>query len=248
MVFAAGLGTRLRPLTDTMPKALVPVSGEPLLGHVLRNLSSAGMEEAVVNVHHFAPMIKDWVRDNDCGLPVKISDESGELLDTGGGILNARRLLEAPLPGGTDRFLVHNVDILSNLDIKDFCEKFSSWSPVAVLVVSPRKTSRYLLFDPEDMRLLGWTNIETGEVRSPYPDIDLSRCIRLAFAGIHLLSRDIFPAFGEFGFEGKFSIMDFYIRACGKLDIRGYVPDGFRMIDVGKKGSVEEAEEFLQSL
>ena len=171
MIFAAGLGTRLRPLTDSMPKALVPVCGKPLLQIVIDRLVSFGIRDIVVNVHHFAGMIEDYLASHPVpGVKVRISDEREQLMDTGGGILHAENLL------GADRFLVHNVDIISDLDLEWLDSSVRS-DALATLAVSERKTSRYLLFD-DDMRLKGWTNISTGEVRSPYPDLDPSRCRR----------------------------------------------------------------------
>ena len=154
MIFAAGLGTRLKPLTDTMPKALVRVGGQPLLWHVIMKLKKAGYERMVVNVHHFANQIVDYLAAHDhFGLDIRISDETEALLETGGGIKKALPLFDPESP-----ILIHNVDILSNLDLNALP------MDAPLLVVSERKTKRYLMFDDE-MRLQGWTNIETGEVK-----------------------------------------------------------------------------------
>ena len=185
MVFAAGLGTRLKPITNTIPKALVPVCGQPLLAHVIEKLAAAGYDEIVVNVHHFAEKIKEYLSSNDFGVKILISDESDLLLETGGGILHARNYLE-----GQEPFLVHNVDILSNLDLEWFRGQ-SRPGALANLLVSERKTQRYLLFN-DDMCLVGWTNLATGEVRSPFPGLDIEKCRRYAFAGIHNISPEIF--------------------------------------------------------
>ena len=190
MVFAAGLGTRLKPITDTLPKALVRVCGEPLLAHVLRKLQASGYTEAVVNVHHFPELIREYLGSHDFGLTIKISDESQALLETGGGIAHARPLLD-PLD---EPFLVHNVDIVSNVDLSWFRSQARP-EALATLLVSDRPTQRYLLFRPEDGRLVGWTNLATGEVRSPLKDLEPSACLRYAFSGIHLLSPAIFDAF-----------------------------------------------------
>ena len=237
MVFAAGLGTRLRPLTDSLPKALVPVSGEPLLSHVLRKLKASGYDEVVVNVHHFASKIQKYLSENDFGLDIKISDESSELLETGGGIAHARDLL---LPS-EEPFLVHNVDILSDLDVSWFrtCMRPDA---LATLLVSERKTQRYLLFRPDDMRLVGWTNVSTGEIKSPYPALDPSACLRYAFSGIHLISPSVFAVFDEMGFSGRFPIMDFYLAACLRYPIYGVAVPGLRILDVGKLDSLSAAE------
>lgn len=233
MIFAAGLGTRLKPLTDSRPKALVEVGGKPLVAHVMEKLQGQGVGECVVNVHHFAPMLRSYLQGQDFGLKVSISDESERLLDTGGGVLKAEPLLKG------ERFILHNVDILSNLDIRDLMVS-ARVDALSTLVVSERKTSRYLLFDA-DMRLVGWTNVSTGEVRSPYKDLDVKGCRALAFAGIHYVSRRIFGAMRELGFSGAFPIMDFYLAACERFPIYGYVPDGFRMVDVGKPEALTEA-------
>jgi len=269
MIFAAGMGTRLKPLTDRMPKALVEVCGKPLLAHVIGKLKSAGYDSIVINVHHFADMIEDYVRSQGSfGIDIKFSDEREELLETGGGILHARNLLETSCgPSGgksADRFLVHNVDIISDLDLEWFGAMVRPDS-MASLLVSGRKTSRYLLFD-RSMKLVGWTNVSTGEIRSPYLSggrareddaavkncKELNGCRRLAFSGIHSLSCNVFPVMEEYmakvsgNIAGdsvkKFPIMDFYIDVCSRHTVYGIVPDSLRMVDVGKFASLPEAE------
>lgn len=237
MVFAAGLGTRLKPLTDTMPKALVPVAGKPLLGHVLERLAGAGYDDIVVNVHHFPDQIIEYLAGKDFGARISISDERDLLRETGGGIRYARALL------GEEPFLVHNVDILSNLDLGWFRARHTP-DTLATLLVSERKTQRYLLFDDEGL-LRGWTNIATGEVRSPYGDIDPDKYRKLAFSGIHYISKDIFGAFGRYGFGERFSIMDFYLKACADYLIRAAVFPGLQLLDVGKPETLAAASEFV---
>ena len=165
MIFAAGMGTRLKPLTDVIPKALVPVGDKPLLQIVLERLLDAGIHDVVVNVHHKAGQICNYLNllQSHYDVKISISDESELLLETGGGIRKARGLFDAEAP-----ILIHNVDILSNVDLGAFYDSIGDAD--ALLLVSERKTKRYLLFD-EDMHLVGWTNIETGEVKSPYPEI-----------------------------------------------------------------------------
>ena len=253
MIFAAGLGTRLKPITDTMPKALVPVCGQPLLYHVISKLVAAGYDDLVVNVHHFPDRIIHYLHSHDFGASIAVSDERDFLRETGGGIKFAAPLLldfstppPAPLEMTVDPFLVHNVDIVSNLDLRWLREQHREGA-LATLVVSERKTQRYLLFD-EDGRLKGWTNIATGEVRSPYPDIDPDRCRKLAFAGIHLISPAIFDAFDQYGFGDRFSIMDFYLKACADYPIYGIVPPDLRLVDVGKKETLSEAERVCEAI
>lgn len=255
MIFAAGLGTRLKPLTDTMPKALVRVGGEPLIKRVIMNLAAAGVDRIVVNVHHFAEQIIDYLKDNDnFGLDIRISDETAGLLETGGGIKKA-----APLFDPTAPILIHNVDILSNVNLSEFyqvasrsengkvkSEESNCRDDVdAVLLVSWRKTKRYLLFN-DDMRLVGWTNIETGEVRSPYPDLDPKKCRMYAFAGIHALSPRLLKMMDEF--PDRFGIIDFYLKACATHNIKGYVKDDLKLMDIGKLDTLAQAEEFLGEL
>lgn len=227
LVFAAGLGTRLKPLTDTMPKALVPVGGVPMLQIVLEKLRGAGYDEVIINVHHFADQIVDFVKAHDgFGMNILFSDETDLLRETGGGIRHAARLLK-----DTDEpVLVHNVDIISNLDLKWFrsCHRPGD---LATILVSKRKTARYFLFD-EESRLTGWTNIETGIVRSPYGNIDTDSCTPLAFAGIHLISPEIFSLMEEW--PEKFPIVDFYLSVCRQHTIRGVEADNLQMKDLGK--------------
>lgn len=256
MIFAAGLGTRLKPITDTLPKALVPIGEKPLLEHVARKLKAAGIDEAVVNVHHFADMIQQWIAEDSenesgTGLCMQVSDERELLLETGGGILKAKEYLQ-----GCGNFLVHNVDILSNLDISWFALQVQP-DALATLLVSQRDTARYLLFDPLTMRLVGWTNVKTGEVKSPYPDLQPDSCVKLAFSGIHIISDQVFDIMDEYakekGLSGqshspRFPIMDFYLSICGMCPVYGVQASGLRMIDVGKLDSLEQAEMLAQTL
>lgn len=241
MIFAAGLGTRLRPITDTLPKALVPVCGEPLLAHVIRKLLAAGADDLTVNVHHFPELIIDWLGLHDFGVPVHISDEREQLLETGGAIRHARTYLDGGGP-----FLVHNVDIVSDLDLKDFMAAAPA-DALATLLVSERETRRYLLFDSDTMRLRGWTDISTGEVRSPWTDLDPAACRRLAFSGIHYISPAVFPLMESW--PGRFPIMDFYLQVCRDFPIYGVAaPAGRTLVDVGKIETLSEAERVCQRL
>ena len=241
LIFAAGLGTRLRPLTDTMPKALVPVGGEPLLKHLILRLKGAGYDDIVVNVHHFAGQIKSYLDSEDFGVRLSVSDESGQLMDTGGGVLFAEKLLRCE-----GSFLAHNVDILSNISFGAL-RKSAHADALATLVASERETTRYLLAD-DSGRLVGWTNVKTSQVRSPYPKLQNCKYRRLAFAGIHLLSDGIFDAMRSCGLSGAFPIMDFYLDHCDKYPIYVHVPENFRIMDVGKPESLEKAEKLLNFL
>lgn len=260
MIFAAGLGTRLKPITDTLPKALVEVGGEPLLKRVILNLREAGFSRIVVNVYHFADKIIQYLNVNDnFGVDIRVSDERPELLETGGGIKHARHLFASNYP-----ILIHNVDILSNVDLSRFylldpkvmCPDCGvpHQLAAATLLVSQRKTKRYLVFNPQ-MRLVGWTNIETGEVKSPFawvkkelanPGSTPMRLRLLAFSGIHSVSPQLFPLMENY--PDRFPIMDFYLRECDKVFIRGYEKSDLRLMDVGKLNTLHEAEAFAASL
>lgn len=235
LIFAAGLGTRLRPITDTLPKALVPVAGVPMLERVLCKLRDAGIDAFVVNVHHFAEQIEAFLSENDFGVPVAVSREEREPLETGGGIRHAAPLLASP----EGRFLVHNADILSNLDINWFLEQDAPEN-LATLLLVDAPADRYLLFD-DDMRLAGWTNVRTGEVKSPYlPDFDPAQCRRYSFCGIHIVSEAVFEKMAAW--PEKFSIIDFYLSECAGGTIRGVVAPDLHLIDIGSPEKLAEAQ------
>ena len=239
MLFAAGKGTRLRPITDQIPKALVSVAGKPLLAIVIERLRNAGVREIVINIHHFGEQILDYLLNNDFGVNISVSDERESLLDTGGGLKKAVSLFSS----SNEPILLHNVDILSNADIASLYEKSSKQA--ATLLVSSRKTSRYLLFD-ENNCLRAWQNVTTGEMRSPYADINLGRLRPYAFSGIHCFSPCLFP-FME-SFAERFSLIDFYLQVCDKVDIKCEVKPDLRMLDVGKIDTLQRAEDFLLDL
>ena len=230
MIFAAGLGTRLKPLTDTIPKALVEVCGETLLQRTIERLKACGVKSMVINVHHFAQTIVDYLQaNNNFGVEIAVSDESQLLLDTGGGLKKAAQLFSP-----TANILIHNVDIISNVDLQAFYAHQAQSD--ALLLVSQRETKRYLLFN-DDMRLVGWTNVETGEVRSPYPTLNPQTCKKLAFAGIHSFSPKLFKKMVKY--PAKFGIIDFYLDQCAQNDIRGYEQQGLQLLDVGKLNTLE---------
>ena len=258
MIFAAGLGTRLKPLTDVLPKALVPVAEKPLLEHICRKLMASGVSEAVVNVHHFADKIEQWIGEQEwisdgaseeSKIRLQISDERARLLETGGAILHARKYLE-----GCGNFLIHNVDILSNCDLK-WLESQVQEDAVATLLVSKRKTSRYFLFHPQTMRLVGWTNINTGEQFMADQNIEAQDCIALAFSGIHIISDRIFTLMDEYVKEQslesedgvRFPIKDFYLWAASRCPIYGVEKEDLSLLDVGKLDALAPAEAFVEA-
>jgi len=259
MIFAAGLGTRLKPLTDTMPKALVRVDGQPLIDIVISRLLAAEYDHFVVNIHHFAQQIKDYVSIRDYAPMVQFSDETAQLLETGGGLKKAAPLFDTKNP-----ILIHNVDILDNVDYDWFSRQHLPEED-AVLLVSKRKTKRYLLFD-NAMRLMGWKNIETGEVKSPFPwlreaeiTIDdnlnvitsnlksqISNLNAFAFSGIHSFSPRLFSLMEQF--PERFPIIDFYLSICHRAYIVGCIKNDLRLMDVGKLDTLDQAEYFIKSL
>ncbi|WP_075556319.1 MULTISPECIES: nucleotidyltransferase family protein [Parabacteroides] len=241
MIFAAGMGTRLKPMTDNTPKALIPINGRPMLEHVILKLKDAGFHQIVINIHHLGDQIIDFLAaNNNFGIQIHISDERGYLLDTGGGIKNAAKFLQ-----GNEPFLVHNVDIMSNVDLKKLYNCHLETKPLATLLVSKRNTSRYLLFNNEN-RLCGWRNHETGEVKSYYPDFDPKLYNEYAFSGVHVLSPQIFDWMEEW--TGKFPIINFYLSICAKANIHAYAAENLRLLDIGKPEALAKAEEWVKSL
>ena len=244
MIFAAGLGSRLKPLTDTMPKALVPVAGCPMLEHVILKLKASGFTEIVINIHHFGEQIIDFLKtNNDFGLTIHISDERDRLLDTGGGIRKARLFFE----NSGEPFLVHNVDILSDMNLKELYDFHMQSGSVATLLASRRTTSRYLLFDTE-RKVRGWINKDTGQVKPEGFHYDESLYREYAFSGIHVFSPAVFRLMEAPRWEGKFSIMDFYLATCGQTDYSGYLAEKLELIDIGKPETLARAEEFVKKL
>lgn len=241
MIFAAGLGTRLKPLTDTMPKALVEVSGKPLLQLVIEKMKAEGFDEIIVNVHHFAEKIIDFLDANDrFDIRIEISNERESLLDTGGGIKKASWFFDDGKP-----FLIYNVDILSNIRLRQLYEHHLNQKNLATLVCSERKSSRYLLFDRENA-LKGWINEKTGETKSPLTDFHPEAYQKLAFSGIHVLDTSVF--FYMKDFPEKFSIIDFYLSICNKTMIKSYVPKHLELLDVGKLDALQKANEFIEKI
>jgi len=239
LVFAAGLGTRLRPLTDTVPKALVPVGGVPMLERVVRKIAAAGLGPVVVNAHYLASQIEDFVSKTDLGVPVSVSLEDGpQPLETGGGIRRAASLL------GLGRFLVHNADILSDIDLGWLASKDDPRC-LATLCLVDGPADRMLLFD-DTMRLVGWTNVRTGEVKSPYPGLNPASCRKFSFCGIHIISDEVFPLME--GWPEKFGIIDFYLSVCADHIIRGVVADNPQIVDIGSPESLAEAERRVKTL
>lgn len=245
MIFAAGLGTRLKPLTDTRPKALVEIEGKPLLEYVAGKIIGSGIVDGlVVNVHSFSEMLREWIESRDWALPVQISDEAERLLDTGGAVLRALPLLK-----GCGTLLLHNVDILSNADLREFASLAAQKGKSASLMVSDRKSSRSFLFEPDTFTLAGWRNNNTGEEIIVSEDIKRDRLVSRAFTGIHIISEEFFPLFCEYRNyvnNEVFGIRDFYLWAAYRCPIYGIDMEGVEILDVGKPEAVNSASAFVR--
>jgi NDP-sugar pyrophosphorylase family protein len=234
MILAAGLGTRLMPLTSDRPKALVEVGGKTLLEHCINNLVSQGFNHIVINVHHFAPKMYEFLSQHKFKASIYVSDETDRLLDTGGGIIHARQFLD-----GEEPFLVHNVDIISDINLRYLVDTHIQSEALATLAVNRRESSRVFLFD-EEMQLAGWRNMLTG--RSIFPNMHKTLYEAYAFAGIHVISPEIFNLIST---KGVFSIVDAYLNLCKDNKIVGVnLPDNF-ILDVGKPDSLNRAKEFF---
>ena len=254
MIFAAGLGTRLKPLTDTLPKALVPLAGKTLLQWQIEKLKAAHITDIVINVHHFPDMIINYLKENDnFGCNILVSDERDMLLETGGGLRKAEALLSSGVQefrSSGEGILICNVDILSNIDIPTLLQAYNP-EEMGIVVVSQRDTQRYLLFNEEN-RLCGWTNIATGEVRPASFASSPNSLIasQLAFSGMQVLNPRIFDCMDEIVKQkgDKFSLIDLYLSIAQKEILRAYIPENYRMMDVGKINQLSEAEAFASSL
>ena len=234
MIFAAGLGTRFKPLTDKHPKALALVNGKSLLQHNIEYLQLYGISDVVVNVHHFANQIIEAVEKNrGWGSNIMISDESSELLETGGGLLKAKNLLQDGEP-----FITLNADFLTDLDIKNLVVYHKNKNALISFGITNRKTSRYFLFD-EDNRLCGWRNTNTGEEKISIPKQDLKE---MAYSCVVIFQPEIFELIPQ---RGKFSLVETYLSLAATHPIYGYDHSGDKLVDVGKPESVAIAEKLF---
>jgi len=240
MLFAAGLGTRLRPLTDDKPKALVGFNDQTLLEWNIKRLLEAGFSRIVVNVHHFAPMIISYLYENNgFGADIIISDETDQLLDTGGGLKKASILFNDNLP-----ILVHNVDVISNINLKAFYNYHSLQHSLATLAVRNRNSSRVLLFDDENL-LKGWRNNSTHELKLPDLNSQLEKLHPLAFSGIQVINHELLDLISE---TGKFSMIDVYLRLSVSQSIQGFRHDEDYWTDVGKIEELRAAEKEMSRI
>lgn len=243
MILAAGLGTRLQPLTNDRPKALVEVAGRPLLEHIIMKLKRQGFSRLVVNIHHFGQMIIDFLKANDnFGMDIRVSNERGLLLNTGGGVKKALELFDSTMP-----ILIHNVDIASDADLAAFYHEAQREDQPcgALLATNSRATNRFLLFTREGL-LRGWLNEhpegDKGKTKGNEP---ISELERWPFTGIHVLTPALFEALRTYPQE-IFSIIDFYLSVCIEHPIKRIsLPADCRWVDCGRVEALDEAKEIL---
>ena len=239
MIFAAGQGTRLKPLTNYKPKALVKIGGVTLLERNIRFLNKYGINDITINVHHFSHQIIDFLkRNNSFGLSISISDESEELLGTGGGLKKASHFLN-----GNEDVLLINTDILTNLNLNSLEQFHNRSESLATLVVRKRTTSRYLLFDKEN-HLTGWENIKTGKKKIAKPET-INKSLPFAFSGIQIISPLLLSLITENGF---FSTIDLYLRLAGNEKISSFIDNDSLWMDVGKYAEINKAKDLANKL
>ncbi len=236
MIFAAGLGTRLKPYTDSKPKALVELAGAPLLERAILKLIELKVDRIVINVHHYADMIEGFLqKNNNFGVDIRISDEREELLDTGGGLKKAADLFIPDAP-----VLIYNVDVFSSLNLSELINFHKLTGALVSMVMRERTSSRYLYFN-KDNQLTGWKNCKTGEVKVAREEMNESE--PMAFSGIHLISPKLFPLITE---EGKFSIIDLYLRLAKNEKILAFKDSSKIWTDLGKPEDLAWAEDHLK--
>ncbi len=239
MILAAGLGTRLKPWTDHHPKALALVNGKSLLERNILFLQQHGIKEVIVNVHHFSDQIIDAINvNNGWGSNITISDETGEVLETGGGLVKAASFFT-----NESSFVLLNADILTDMNLSSMIDQHLQTQAIATLAVSNRHSSRCLLFN-EKAHMVGWRNNATGEERGPIVFLeDKSQVHPMAFSGIHVLSSNIFSLIER---KGKFSMIDVYVDICNTYPLQAFDHTGAVLLDVGKPENIEKAEAIFQ--
>ncbi len=235
MIFAAGLGTRLMPYTETMPKALVPVAGTPMIEILIKHLISNGITDIIVNVHHFANQVIAFLsRNNNFGVKIAISNETDLLLDTGGGLEKAAWFFNDHQP-----FLVQNVDVICDVNYSDLLQEHNKYNAIATLAVSQRETTRRFIFD-SSMQLCGWENSKNQEVKMARTQSENMK--KFAFSGIHIIDPEIFGFMSQ---QSKFSIIETYIEMAATQKIVGFVHNPDYWVDMGKPDELLKAENLL---
>jgi len=234
MIFAAGMGTRLGHITEHVPKALVDINNRPMIERCILKLKTHGITDIIINLHHFPDQIKSFIQSkNNFGLHIAYSDESDKLLETGGGLMKASWFFNDGQP-----FVVHNVDVLSDVDLSEMLRYHQQHKPLATLFVQKRISSRHFLFN-EEMLLKGWTNVNSGEIIRVGDSS--SQLNQLAFNGIHIIHPHIFKLISK---AGTFSITPVYLELAAKYAIRAYRADKAKYIDIGKPETLREAQKF----
>lgn len=238
LIFAAGLGTRLKEFTNDRPKALVELAGKPLLQHAIEKLIGFGVNEITINVHHFADQVITFIDNHPYShVQIRISDERDQLLDTGGGLKKAAPFLE-----GDEPILIHNVDVISNLDLRVLEKYHLESKSLATLAIRQRETSRYLMFD-KNHQLAGWKNIVTGESIVSRENT-FAEAFPYAFSGIHIIQPELIKFISE---EGKFSIIDLYLRLAKTEKITGFIDQSTVWMDLGKPEQLQNAEDLFRN-
>lgn len=239
MIFAAGLGTRLKPLTDNCPKALIPVGGKPMLQIVIEQLIRYGFHEIVINIHYLGEHIRQFLeQQHSFGIRIEISDETDEILETGGGLWKARHFFDDGNP-----FLLCNADVLTNINLSEFYRYHLQQHAMVTLAVRNRPSSRYLLFDDENV-LCGWENSRTNERIIPRLSGERDALRPFAFSGYHIISPELFKHNTK---SGKFSMIDWYLAVCGSQTIKAYHHDNDIWVDIGSVQQLQKAEELLRA-
>ena len=233
LIFAAGLGTRLLEHTKNKPKAMVNLAGKPLIRHAIEYLKSFGITDVTINVFYFADQIISYLNENHFfGIDIHISDERDLLLETGGGLKKASIFLK-----GNEPILIYNVDVVSNLDLNVLLRYHQEQKALTTLVVRSRQTSRYLMFD-QNLQLAGWKNFSNGETRISRPNSFINSK-PLAFSGIQIIQPELLAMIAE---EGKFPIMDLYLRLAKDQSIKAFIDDSDLWLDLGKPEELMAAE------
>jgi NDP-sugar pyrophosphorylase family protein len=233
MILAAGMGTRLRPLTDTLPKALVKIRNKTLLEIAINNLVKYGFNKIIINVHHFADQIIEFIEQNDFNADISISDECDKLLDTGGGLKKTAWFFKDRVS-----FLLYNVDVISNLNLNTLYSTHTNSNALATLAVKKRESNRYLLLNSNNI-LCGWKDVQSGEEIN---SANINLLNEYAFSGIHVIDPKIFSLMPDYD---VFSMIDLYLKIMGDQSIKGFVDNESLWLDVGKPESLRVAEKIF---
>ncbi len=242
LIFAAGIGSRLKPWTNEHPKALVEVGCKPMLQRVIENIIAAGITDIIVNVHHFGEQIIDFLQERKFNADISVSDERSLLLDTGGGLRKVVSMLD------NEPLLIHNADILTDYCLKNLIAAHQRNMNDATLLVASRDSSRLLVFDA-GMGLKGWTNIATGAVKPEGLSVR-SDFMMMSFNGIHIINPSLYNRIMDYRpAEVPFSIIDFYLDYAATAKIGGEpIPESCHWFDIGKPATLEEAKSYMASL